>query len=275
MNINFSNPENVLRLIFIILSPQLIISSMEVVYTRTMYKEGYLLSWSYIKKSKKIFRLNRLTEKMFDLIFHYPNSIFLIAVKLLLTIITIFFALRNESYGVEIIILTVLTILGNLRDTYSNNGSDQLTSIILISLSLAALRPDSLLVQYAAIFFIAFQAVLSYFTSGIYKFINQGWRNGDSLRAILSTEIFGDEHIKKVMDNMPNSYAIGSFLIIFGEIFLAMSFMMPPPICLFILSTGILFHVSVAAVMGLNTFLWTFASAYPAIYFISLHYFNY
>jgi hypothetical protein len=192
-----------------------------------------------------------------------------------LSIFIIFDIINNRNYAIEIIALTIITLLVNLRDTYSNNGSDQLTSIILIALSIAALRRGSVIVEYVSILFIAFQALLSYFTSGIYKFINVGWRNGENLQAILCTEVFGNRQIAKMMDRVPNSYILASFAVMFGEIFLGLSFLMPPFFCLCILLTGILFHIIIAAVMGLNTFVWTFASTYPAIYFVSLHYFNY
>jgi hypothetical protein len=271
---NLFKPEDTLRLILLIISPQLLISSLEALYNHSIYKKGQLLSWAYVKRNKKIFTLNPSVEKISDLLFSYPNSLFLIAAKLMLTVAMIFFVVNQKTFNAGIILTTSFTILISLRDTYSNNGSDQLTGIILIALSIVALRPNSEIVKYAAIFFIAFQSILSYATSGIYKLINAGWRNGENLRAILSTEVFGNRRIKKLMDKLPNSYILASFTIMFGEIFLSISFLLPPPLCLFVLATGVLFHLSVAIAMGLNTFLWTFVSTYPAIYFISLHYFN-
>jgi hypothetical protein len=274
MDIDLFKPADTLKLILLIISVQLIISSLEGLYNYKIYKPGQLLGWRNIKQSKKIFRANPFIERVFDLLFNYPNSLFLIFSRLVLTGLMIYLIIAKKSFNTEIILIAVLTILIGLRDTYSNNGADQLTGIILIAISFTALRPGSVVVQYAAIIFIAFQAILSYLTSGAYKLINEGWRNGNNLQAILSTEVFGNLYVKRIMDNLPNSYIIGSFLIMFGELFLGICFLFPPQLCLLVLFTGVLFHLSVAVVMGLNTFLWTFGSTYPAIYFISQHYFN-
>jgi len=42
----------------------------------------------------------------------------------------------------------------------------------------------------------------------------------------------------------------------------------PKPTLLFLVS-GVLFHLSIAVAMGLNTFFWAFTSPFPAVYYMS------
>ncbi|HXB91892.1 MAG TPA: hypothetical protein VNU72_06370, partial [Puia sp.] len=206
----------------------------------------------------------------FDGIYSYPNVLFLIVSLLGFALSTVVCLFLGKPVNILVIIMTVLTLLVGMRNAYSNNGSDQLANIILVCLAIAMLQPGSTLIRTLSVVFIVFQIELSYITSGVYKLIGPGWRNGSSLKGVLSTGQFGNAHLKRWMDSNPVTYILMSFGIIFGEILLGLSFLLPPELCLFMLSVGVLFHLSVAVIMGFNTFVWTFLAAYPAVYYASL-----
>jgi hypothetical protein len=267
---NFLDPDKVLRLILLIINFQVVISSLEALVNIKIYRPGQLFSWVYIKRANKLLTLNPLFEKTFNTLFDYPNIIFFTAIKLSLSILLVIFLCTGKPIHLLVLTITIMSVLTGLRNTYGTDGSDQLTNIIMLTICIAMLPGLSGSGKTIAICFIAFQAELSYVTSGAYKFISPGWKNGDYLRDILSTASYGNKYAKKFFDSIPISYIIGSFCIIFGELLFGLCFLFPPDLCLVTLAIGILFHFSVALIMGLNTFLWAFVSTYPAIYFITL-----
>ena len=54
-----------------------------------------------------------------------------------------------------------------------------------------------------------------------------------------------------------------------GDCAFALASVAPPTLCLIALGCAGLFHVGVARIMGLNTFLWSFAATFPATYWVS------
>jgi len=270
MSIDLSNPFLVIRLCLLIVSGQLIISCTELLYNRRIYQPGGLLAWNFIKGSRRFFFKRPVLSRLFGLLFSYPNVLAIIVAELALAILMDWQIVNDRPIAASVWGLTTLKIISGWRNTYSSNGSDQLSNIILWSAGLYMLDRQSTPVAFMAVIFIAFQAELSYLTSGAYKLIHPGWRDGTSLKGILSTRVFGSRHIKLVMDKIGQGYILNSFLLIFGEILLGISFMFPPPLCLASLSIGIFFHLLTAIIMGLNTFVWSFGATYPAIYFVSV-----
>jgi len=270
MNTDLSNPVLVIRFCLLIVSGQLIISCVELLYDRRIYQPGGLLDWAHIRRGRRLFTAHPILARLFDILFSYPNVLVIIVAELALAILMDWQIVNDRSIARSVWGLTALKALSGWRNTYSSNGSDQLSNIILWSAGLYMLDPSSTPIAFVTLIFIAFQAELSYLTSGAYKLIHPGWRNGESLKGILSTRVFGSRHMKVVMDKMEHSYVLNSFLLIFGEILLGLSFIFPPQLCLVSLSIGLFFHLLTAMIMGLNTFVWSFGATYPAIYFVSL-----
>jgi uncharacterized membrane protein (DUF485 family) len=46
---------------------------------------------------------------------------------------------------------------------------------------------------------------------------------------------------------------------------------LPAPFAYVMLALGVLFHVTNAVVMGLNTFVWSFVATYPAVIWVVQH----
>ena len=268
-------PEITIRLVLLIISIKLVLSSLESLYNYNIYRPNQLLSWKYIKKTRKIFTLKKISISGFDTIFSFQGTLILTTIQLILTLLMVFNLLFNKPVGVLVLLITFLGILLGMRNTYSNNGSDQLSNIIMLAVCLSMAPGASDLTRYLSIIFIAFQIELSYLTSGVYKLINIDWRNGECLKGVLSTAQFGNIYLKRWLDSNPVTYILSSFMIIFGEILLSLSFLFPPELCLLMLLSGVGFHLFVAFVMGFNTFLWSFSAAYPCIYFISIHWQRY
>ena len=270
---SFSNENFVISAIVFLISIQITLSCLESIYDGYTYSPTQWLNWQHIRAAKKAFSGNTWVNRCLDHIFEYPTVLLLFWLRLLASLYLIWLITHNSHYSQFtglILIITILGVLIVLRNTFSNNGADQLANIILIAVSISTLEGEGSIIKTLSLIFIACQSQLSYLTSGFFKFLEKDWRNGTSLKGIFSTEVFGHPLLKKAMDHWPSSYKVASACVIYGELALGCSIFFPPKITLALLAAGAIFHFLNAVIMGLNGFFWAFVATYPAVYFLSL-----
>jgi hypothetical protein len=85
----------------------------------------------------------------------------------------------------------------------------------------------------------------------------------------MSTQTFGNERLYRFLANNPQMAILASAAVYGGEILVAFAPWVPSPVGLMLLGSGLVFHLLVALTMGLNTFLFAFAAAYPAALYTS------
>lgn len=85
----------------------------------------------------------------------------------------------------------------------------------------------------------------------------------------MQTEVFGDRRVAWFLARHPQLPRVVSLLLLSGELACACAPWVPPPVCYGLLCLALLFHAGVALSMGLNTFLFAFASGFPAMIFTS------
>jgi len=263
------NPTDTLRLILSILSLSLIISSAESFAGVKIYKTSGWLSWHRLKYDRPVFR-HPLVAPFLNWLFPHPKVLILITSRLICSVWLLVAVVANWNYAGLIISLTLINILFSLRNAFSNNGADQLTNVILIAAVVASIGAANETIVVYSLFFIALQTSIAYFTSGINK-VNRNWLNGVYLKDVLSTAMFGNPMVLRKFRKMKHAFWSCSLLMIFGELLLAFCMFFPSTACVYILAGGFVFHLTVAYIMGFNTFLFTFLSTYPAIYFVSAH----
>lgn len=121
-----------------------------------------------------------------------------------------------------------------------------------------------------ALWFIAMQSSLSYATAAIAKIVSPVWRNGAALRQIFNTKTFGSRRIASVLRDVPQFAWAACWLVILVELLIACSILFPPPATAALLALGLAFHLANAILLSLNTFPWTWAATYPAMFFCSI-----
>lgn len=175
----------------------------------------------------------------------------------------------GAAQGAVVVVAALATLLLMLRTPYGNDGADQMGLLVLLAAAIArvsGLRPA---VLEAALWFIALQACLSYATSGIAKLLGSSWRDGSGLVGILSTNTYGLPALATLLARR-NSLAVGvSWMIIVSEALFPLVLVVPEPWIPAMMAAGLAFHLGCAIVMGLNTFVWSFAATYPAILWIA------
>jgi hypothetical protein len=161
--------------------------------------------------------------------------------------------------------LFVLRALNNLRHEYGLDGSDQMTAIILGSLTLFYLSPTHL-AQDLVLWFITFQSLLAYLSSGTAKIISPVWRSGRAFGQILNTQSYGSHMASKLLRRFPILSQIACWSVMAFQISFPVMALSSTTTCKVAIVLGIAFHLGIAIAMGLNNFVWSFTAAYPAVW---------
>jgi hypothetical protein len=149
------------------------------------------------------------------------------------------------------------------RHYFSVDGSDEMMLLCLSATTLGGIGNSSLYVAW----FLAAELVLAYTTAGAYKAASPFWQKGKALLAITRTRAFGHPHISKLLNRYPLLAHASELSLLIWESAFIVALIAPRPMLWAILTAGIVFHLSCALVMGLNTFLWAFAASYPCVIF--------
>ena len=272
------------------------ITSAEFLTMRSIFKPGQLASWegTLLIWLRHLFRISRLEWLM-----SYPATvgllvtIFLSSLALLASLAAAASALlTTPALGVfnapsawlgalapaqslatlsplpALSVLIVATALFHLRARPALDAANQYSlMLLLVAVPAEYLRSNA--AYTIALVFLAGMAALSYGTAGFLKLTRRGWFNGSYARYVVSTACFGDPALFRLYTLHPSLAQISGSVMVAGECLLAFAALTPPPACALLLGFGLLLHIGIARVLGLNTYVWAFAALYPATYFVS------
>ena len=174
----------------------------------------------------------------------------------------------NLLYGsyASIILLSSLFLAYQIR--YGKDGSNQISFIILAGLAFTFLLPVSSPFQPVGLYFIAAQALFSYFAAGISKISNAKWREGSALKSILNTATYGHFKAAAALNRRPWVGGFVGWSVIIVEIVFPVALVSPPGVLITLLFAGAMLHLGTAVLIGLDTFFWAFTATFPAIIFV-------
>ena len=162
-----------------------------------------------------------------------------------------------------------LLILIRWRGAF-NGGSDFMTLVVLtgllISQVVGALGNPELGWQ-AGFWYIAIQAITSYFMSGAVKLLRPEWRNGSAMTIFLNGAIYGP---LSATHPLRNKWLVmmGSWGFVVWEILFPFS-LLDPRLAAVFCAVAALFHFLVFWFFGLNRFFWAWLCSFPAIIWCS------
>jgi hypothetical protein len=165
-----------------------------------------------------------------------------------------------------LLLLAIIIILFR-SGGYGADGADQMYVVEFSGLTLAGLFPPDDIGQLISIGFIAAQLTLSYVVAGIAKAFGTPWWNGSGITGILSTYGYGYPILSRILQrNGWLALLLGWSVIIFESTFWVAWLLPPSGIAIYLL-LGMMFHVGVSVVMGLNNFLFAFLASYPVTWY--------
>lgn len=163
---------------------------------------------------------------------------------------------------------TALGYLMSLRTFYGNDGAEQMSMLSGFTTTIASWS-RSTQIQRDALRFLAAQAALSYSAAGFAKVVSPVWRNGDAVRDIMRTRVYGSQPFYRLLYRYPILARTSAWATIAFEVGFPTVFLLPQRARRSVLLIGIVFHAANASAMGLNRFFWSFVSTYPAIDYVA------
>jgi hypothetical protein len=257
-----------MRLMLVLVLVRVILNGAEALVWRKNYAHTGLYSWS-LRRLRHYWMMQGAPGYTLNVVLRYPGYMHLVVLQTISAVVLLVPGSMPSAPALLPIILAVEFLSLVRSGGYGMEGSDQLHLILLCNLTIYYATADPL-ARRAVVWFIALQLMLAYFTAGVAKLRTRQWRKGTAINSVLSTESYGSRLLAEWLGKMP---AAGKFMcwgVIVFECAFPFAILASPQIALAALLCGAVFHLTIAASMGLNGFFWTFISAYPAIYFFSL-----
>jgi len=246
----------------------LIVSTLEYLAIGRSFSSVGVYSWKIIQ-----LRFNaphgRYIKSAFDVLFNEKGVKVLLILRLLSLLLVLAVPIDGAWFSLVISLLVVNNLAFNWRRLLGDDGSDQMSSIILITLALCVGTRGSEFILNVGLWFIALQACLSYNAAGIAKLISPQWRSGEAIYRIFNTGTYGLKWVARFLENHRGMCVLLCWSVIIMETLFPLCLVLPEPWNWTFFIWGALFHLQCAVIMGLNSFLWAFIATYPAIIYVS------
>ncbi|MGV8908145.1 MAG: hypothetical protein ACOH1Y_04125 [Propionicimonas sp.] len=166
--------------------------------------------------------------------------------------------------GVAALIALASRMLLYLRNQLGLDGSDQMMLVAATGVAVALLVPDEM-AKTVVLVYVALQLLLSYAVAGLAKATSTTWRSGRAVPAILNTIGYGFPAVGAYLAARPKLGGLLSWATILFECSAPLLILFGTSGAIVIIVAGLMFHISIAVMMGLNIFPWSFGATYPAL----------
>lgn len=243
-----------------------VIDCLEVLANRREYAPGGIYNHEVLRTSHA-WMLEGAPAAVLGTLFRYPNYLGLVAVQLLAAVLLLSHV--HPALAPALITLVLLCrLLSHLRNQFGLDGSDQMLVVVFGGLAVFHAVPEPV-AKAAALAFIALQSLLSYLTAGYAKLVSPVWRSGAAIGGILNTTSYGSAFFSRILlGNRLLSWLVCWSVLVF-ECALPLLVLFGMKSALVFVGVAAAFHLSVAVMMGLNSFLWAFSATYPCLLFLA------
>lgn len=173
-------------------------------------------------------------------------------------------ALDGLGRALALFALLLIGFLVHDRLRYGTTGADLMMGIVTGALALGSLAPADPAVRQGVLWFVALQAVIAYAATGVTKLRVPAWRDGRYLAAVFRSRTMGhplgawltaDRRVASGLSHAVIAFECAFPLALVGGEWGALAF------C----AAALVFHASIAWLMGLKMFILAFGATWPAI----------
>lgn len=260
------NPYWIFYSVISISSIGVILSAFEWLSLRKHFTNSGIFSWEV----RSISLHPNLYKSLINFIFKYPNINIIYCIQIIVAVLIFFTTSMPIFLATCCSIIAIISILLNFRTKEGISGADKMTRLVMITGAICFLKATPLIIN-AGLTFISLQLILAYTTAGWVRLFVQTWRNGTDLGLILRQHTYSNEFIWAFTKNNKFILKVTALFILFFECTFFICILLPSPFFYLYIALGVIFHIGNAIIMGLNTFVWSFLSTYPAL--IWLHHY--
>lgn len=244
------------------------IDSLELISDRLQLADGGLYGYPVLATARELTLTGPLAT-MFRLVFSYPAVLSLPAVQLAAAALLLVAAVVRAPplivpAGIAVLVILAARLLLVLRSPMSRDAGDSMTFVVCTGVAVCLLVSNQS-AQNLALYYIASQLLLSYIVAGTAKAVSPTWRSGDAIPGVLNTIGHGSPTVGVFLKRHASlSRALCWSVVMFECSAVALLFLGTPG-AIVIIAAGLCFHISIAALMGINSFVWSFGATYPAL----------
>jgi hypothetical protein len=264
-----SDPTLPLRLSIAIAAAGLTVELLEFLVRPPFLSEHGPVPWSIVQLQHRWTASGSVNRALSRL---YANSsrVFLVAAALLSATVGASALLAPAFRYVQVGCIGVALTLGllALRSFYGLDGAYHMLLVIFVTVAVTAPLPGAVGARMAA-YVIGANAALAYLISGVSKLLSPVWRRGVALPGILGTRSYGHALLYRVLHRRPLLAVVLCWTVIAFEIGFPVAILAGRGVLLAFLVAGVVFHLAVAAAMGLNGFLFAFLATFPCVAYLS------
>lgn len=247
-----------------IIALAVLLQAIEILQLRRTFASDGIWKWKTLQHEFAFF--SKPARALLNVALDVPNFLVIVVAQIGLALAVLAIAHPHPAILVGLLSTNGLIAL-RWRGTF-NGGADYMTVLTLLLLTIHAFVPGNRIVELGCLWYLALQAVLSYFIAGAVKLRNADWRAGKALAHFLSGPPYDPPaHFVNMARNRA-LMLLGSWTIILFEVSFPAALMNPKTSAAYI-AAAFLFHLLNVATFGLNRFLFAWSATYPALYFCS------
>lgn len=240
-----------------------LLQSAEILWTRRELKDDGLLGWSTATPAPTGF-LSMLVRRLQS----YPGCAFVLATRALLAGACLVIPLSSALIPPAVALLVLAQLYYHRRFAVIGSDSDTMQLIALGAVLAGTLPGSTPATKAAALGFLAAQVLIAYFASGLDKATTRRWRSGERLTLTFQYSMYRRPSLGDFLARRPDVARLASGGVILLELLFPLCVVLPDAGLWLFLAGGLAFHATVAVTMGLHGFFWSFAAAYPGLYFV-------
>jgi hypothetical protein len=257
------------RAVLVVFSVGILITTLEYFTIIREFQSGGIYSWEVVRGMVSRARAGKSWRKIVDLLYEKKGVSALLLLRLASAILLIGASPERWEFTALAATLAVSHLAFSLRQVFGEDGADQMNSIIVVTIALCVGPHSSPWLLEMGLWFLALQACLSYFSAGVAKLVSPVWRSGAAVLLVFNTGSYGEESAGAFLTRYPALARAMTWGTIVFEVAFPACLLLPPSLFWLTLCCGVGFHLTIALVMGLNNFVWSFLAVYPAIAYVA------
>jgi hypothetical protein len=241
-----------------------LLQSIELLQLRASFADsGGVWSWRVLRR--EFTGLPRWARGVLDALLCERGLVWILALRALCAIALVAWPRPWEA---ATLFATTLLISMRWRGTF-NGGSDYMTLIVCAATWVGRTWIDQPRVVAGALAYVALQACLSFWVAGWVKLKQPEWRDGRAIAGFMGSRYYGVPSAFASWARMhPGWLRLSAWGIILFECVFPLA-LARRDLAMAMIAGAAAFQLANAYALGLNRFVWAWAAAYPAVYWLS------
>jgi hypothetical protein len=243
----------------------IVVDALERIVSVRAYREDGLFSWTVLRQRLLVLPapLRALADRMFSGAGPLM-TILAIQIGAVGLVVGSRFGGTGYAVGLTTLVTTQLYVVVRMAGVGAI-GADPMTLVVCGAAWLTTVIARGPVAAQAGLWFVAAQGCLGYVVAGVTKLASPSWRSGAAIAAVLSTYTYGHRRLHDLVRGRRWLSLFLCWSVMLWEATFPIVLVVPRYAAWPLLVLGVLFHLSIAGLMGLNLFLFAFPATYAAI----------